>query len=126
VSLRSNILVVLVASAMLAVLAGGCVSKSKARAEAQRAYMAGQQAAIAKMQAQNAVTVNGQVRNPLVPWTEDLTLTKAIVAAEYYGKKDPSSIIVVHDGIGRRYNTKQVLKGADMLLSPGDAVQLVP
>lgn len=125
-SVRSYIFATLVVSVPLAGLVGGCVSKSKARAEAQRAYMAGQQAAIAKMQAQNSVTVNGQVRNPLVPWTEDLTLTKAIVAADYYGKAEPRSIIVVHEGIGRRYDAKEVLKGADMPLSPGDVVQLVP
>ena len=111
---------------LLAAFAGGCVSKSKARAEAQKAYMAGQQAAMARMQAQNSVTVNGPVRNSVVPWTEGMTLAKALAAAEYYGKTDPSAIIVVHNGIGRRYDPKEVLKGVDVPLEPGDAVQLIP
>ena len=111
---------------LLALLAAGCVSKSKAHLEAQKAYIAGQQAAMAKMQAQNNVTVNGQVRNPLVPWNEDLTLAKAIIAADYYGKTDPGSIIVVHNGVGRRYDAKEVLKKDDILLAPGDVVQLLP
>jgi hypothetical protein len=119
-------LIRLLVPVFLALLAAGCVSKSKARAEAQKAYMAGQQAAVARMQAQHNVTVNGQVRNPLVPWTEDLTLAKAIVAADYYGKTAPGSIIVVHNGVGRRYDAKEVLKGDDMLLAPGDVVQILP
>jgi hypothetical protein len=110
----------------LALLMAGCVSKSKARLEAQKAYIAGQQAAMAKLQTQNSVTVNGMVRNPLVPWNEDLTLGKAIVAADYYGKNDPGSIIVVHNGVGRRYDAKEVLKKDDILLAPGDVVQLLP
>ena len=113
---------------LLAVLASGCVSKSKARAEAQRAYMAGQQAAMARMQqAQGpSVTINGQVRNSVVPWTEGLTLTKALAAAEYYGRTDPRAIIIVHNGIGRRYDPKQVLSGPDIPLEPGDMVHLTP
>ncbi len=122
----------LVAVALLAVVAGGCVSKSKAQAEARRAYMAGQQEAMMRMQQAQAqaqgpsVTVNGEVRNRVVPWTEGLTLTKALAAADYYAKTDPSAIIVIHNGLGRRYDPNQVLKGHDIPLEAGDTVQLVP
>jgi hypothetical protein len=113
---------------LVGLLAGGCVSKSKARLEAQKAYLAGQQAGIARMQqAQGpSVTVNGEVRNSIVPWTEGMTLMKAIATADYYGKTDPGSIIVVHNGIGRRYDPQQVLKGTDIPLEAGDMVHLTP
>jgi hypothetical protein len=118
----------LLASVLLMVLANGCVSKSKARLEAQKAYIAGQQAGMARMQqTQNpSVTINGQVRNSIVPWTEGLTVTKALAAAEYYGRTDPAAIIVVHNGIGRRYEPKQVLTGPELPLTAGDMVQIIP
>ncbi len=121
----------IVAVALLAVVVGGCVSKSKAQAEARRAYMAGQQEAMMRMQQAQAqaqgpsVTVNGEVRNRVVPWTEGLTLTKALAAADYYGKTEPSQVLIVHNGIGRRYDMKQVLNGADLPLEPGDLVNLL-
>ncbi len=116
----------LLVALLLAPIATGCVSKSKARTEAQRAYVAGQQAAMARMQAQNSVTVNGPVRNPQVPWTEGMTLAKAIAAADYTSRIDPAAIIVVHNGVGRRYDPKEVLKGVDVPLEAGDTVVLVP
>src|ERR1035437_11017856 len=73
---------------LLAVLLGGCVSKSKADARARAAFIAGQQQAVARMQQIQgqgpSVTINGEVRNRVVPWTEGLTLAKAVVAADYY------------------------------------------
>jgi hypothetical protein len=125
--LRANLCV----AVLLAVATGGCVSKSKAQAEARRAYLAGQQDAMmrmqqAQMQAQGpSVTINGEVRNRIVPWAEGLTVTKALAAADYYGKADPDQIIVVHNGIGRRYDLKQLLNGVDIPLEPGDMVQLL-
>jgi hypothetical protein len=110
----------------------GCVTKSKARAQAREAFVAGQQEALARMlQAQSqaqgpTVMVNGQVRNRVVPWTEGLTLTKALVAADYYGATNPGQIIIVRNGIGRRYDPKLVLSGADVPLEAGDTVQLLP
>ena len=44
------------------------------------------------------VTVNGEVRNHVVPWTEGMTLAKAVVAADYLGAADPGQIIIVHNG----------------------------
>src|SRR5262249_28043254 len=67
----------------------GCVSKGKAQAQARAAFIAGQQqAAMVSRQTQlqgPTVTVLGEVRNSLVPWTPDLTLAKAVLAAAYYG-----------------------------------------
>ena len=77
----------LCAPLLLVVALGGCVSKSKANAQARAAYMAGQQQALARMQQTQTlgqgpcVTVNGEVRNRVVPWTQGLTLAKAVIAA---------------------------------------------
>ena len=110
----------------------GCVSKSKADAQVRAAYIAGQQQAMTRMQQTQTlgqgpcVTVNGEVRNRVVPWTEGLTLAKAVLAADYYGAKDPGQIIVVHNGVANRVDPKQLLSGVDIPLQPGDVVQLMP
>jgi hypothetical protein len=92
--------------------------------------MAGQQQAVVRMQQiqgqGSSVTVNGEVRNRVVPWTEGLTLAKAVLAADYYGTKDPGQIIIVHNGIATQVDPRQLLSGVDILLQPGDVVQLMP
>ncbi len=72
------------------------------------------------------VTVNGEVRNHVVPWTEGMTLAKALLAADYYGATDPGQILVVHGGRATRVELKQLLAGSDVPLQPGDIVQLTP
>lgn len=109
-------------------LMSGCVSKGKANTEAKAAFLAGQRQA-AMMAWQNqikgpTVTIIGEVRNPLVPWTAELTLIKAVLAAEYYGKSDPSEIIIQRNGQEMLYNAKQLLDGADVQLQPNDVIQL--
>jgi hypothetical protein len=117
---------------LVAVALGGCVTKSKANAQARAAYIAGQQQAMTRMQQTQTlgqgpcVTVNGEVRNRVVPWTEGLTLAKAVLAADYYGAKDPGQIIIVHNGMATRVDPKQLLSGVDIPLQPGDVVQLMP
>jgi len=105
-----------------------CVSKARARAEARAAFLAGQQQALERMQ-QNApagptVTFIGEVKNRLIPWTADLTLAKAIVAADYYGSVDPASIVLIRDGQQTVYDPKKLLQGADILLEPRDVVEI--
>ena len=115
---------------LITIALSGCVSKSKADARARAAFMAGQQQAMVRMQqiqGQGAsVTVNGEVRNRVVPWTEGLTLAKAVLAADYYGTKDPGQIIIVHNGIATQVDPRQLLSGVDIPLQPGDIVQLMP
>jgi hypothetical protein len=120
---------------VLAVAAGGCVTKSQARAQARTAYAAGQQEAMMRMQQAQAqaqaqgqgpsVTIHGEVRSNVVPWTEGLTLRQALVSAEYRGATDPAQIIIVHNGIGRQYDPKQLFHGPEIPLFPGDIVQLL-
>jgi hypothetical protein len=117
---------------LLAVAFGGCVSKSKANAQARAAFLAGQQEAMTRMQQAQTqgqgpcVTINGQVRNRVVPWTQGLTLAKALVAADYFGAADPGQIIIVHHGIATRVEPQKLLSGVDIPLQPGDIVQLMP
>ena len=117
---------------LLAATLGGCVSKSKAKAQARAAYVAGQRESMMRMQQAQiqsqgpCVTINGDVRNRVVPWTEGMTVVKALVAAEYYGPTDPGQIIVVHNGLATRMDARQLLSGSDFPLQPGDIVQLIP
>ena len=118
--------------ALLTLCLTSCVSKARARAEARAAFLAGQQQALERMQ-QNApagptvsptVTFIGEVKNRLIPWTADLTLAKAIVAADYYGSVDPASIVLIRDGQQTVYDPKKLLQGADILLEPRDVVEI--
>jgi hypothetical protein len=107
---------------------GGCTTKSKAQSDARTAFLAGQQESMMRMQqGQNqvpTVSVQGRVRNNIVPWTEDLTIAKAIVAAEYYGHTDPTQIILVRQRVAKRIDPRTLLSGEDVPLLPGDIIEL--
>jgi len=110
---------------ILATLPSGCTTKSKANAAARAAYSAGQQQTMERMlQARNSVTVMGLVRNPLVPWTQDLTLAKALVVSDYYGKANPREIVIVRSGQPMPVDPKQLLAGEDVPLEAGDVVRI--
>ena len=72
----------------------------------------------------NSVSVLGPVRHPLIPWTEDLTLAKAVVAADYYLKDTPREIVIVRAGKPMPVDVKQLLAGEDVPLEAGDVVQI--
>ncbi|MGZ4971951.1 MAG: hypothetical protein ACXWDN_04260 [Limisphaerales bacterium] len=106
-------------------LFAGCVSKSKARINAQQAYIAGQQSAMMTMQQnKTSVQVRGNVKNTVIPWTEGLTMAQAIVAAEYQGAHDPSSVIIVRNGTGTEIKAVELLHGHDEPLQPGDMIEI--
>jgi hypothetical protein len=111
---------------LIAFAFAGCTTKAKAKAQAQAAFAAGQQQAMIRMQQTQVpnVTVRGPVRNPLIPWTEDLTVAKAIVAADYYGPKDPTQIFIVRKGQAVRVDPKQLLSGNDPPLQAGDLLDI--
>ena len=104
----------------------GCVTKGKAKAEAQAAFFAGQQQAMIRMSQphQPVVTFIGPVRNPTVLWREDLTLAKAIVDAGYDAKVDPRQIMIVRNGQAIPVDPKKLLEGEDIPLVAGDLVQI--
>ena len=110
----------------------GCVTKAAAKAQAQAAFLAGQQQAMVRMQQQQLqqtrgaiISFVGPITNPNIPWTSDLTLREAIVQAGYTGTADPSRIFIVRNGQAIQVDTKQLLAGQDQPLMPGDVVQLM-
>lgn len=61
----------------------------------------------------------------MVPWTEDLTLAAALIAAEYQGSWDPHSIFILRMGQTYRVNPKRLLSGTENpALEPGDIVEV--
>lgn len=107
-------------------LASGCVSNNKSEAQARAAFFAGQRQALEMVrQAQlrgPSVTVIGEVKNAVVPWTADLTLAKALVAADYRGATDPKEILIERGGKAMSYDPTKLLSGEDVPLEAGDIV----
>ena len=105
----------------------GCVSKSKAQAQAHEAYLAGQNDALRQQQAQAdepGVTVVGPVQDSDVPWVEGLTLTQAIATAKYLGQHDPKEIVITRQGETAKVAPKMLLTGRDVPLEPGDIITI--
>ena len=117
-----------IACCLLVLLVGisGCTTKAKAKADAKAAYVAGQQQAVANMQPRPpTVSIFGQVRNQTLNWTEDLTLSKAIVLAEYLSNKNPRAILIIRNNQTMYIDPRLLIKGDhDPPLEPGDVVEL--
>jgi hypothetical protein len=120
--------------ALAGVLAGGCTSKSTARANARAAYYAGQADAMRREEAANnpapapgnTVAILGPVKFPALTWTPDLTVTKALIAAEYTPAGTPSQIIVFRQHTQFSVDPTALLNGEDTALLPGDVLKLQP
>jgi hypothetical protein len=113
---------------VLAGILAACETKSAGRARANEAYLAGRLSA-ERAAAQNAkleVTVHGEVTRNQVPWTRDLTLARAIVAAGYTSILNPGAIDVIRNGVTTRVSPRQLLRGEDLNLEPGDLVEIRP
>jgi hypothetical protein len=110
----------------LALSGAGCVSSSKAKLDAQKAYHEGQQKVLAEQQDQQpAVWFRGDIRNPRIPWAEGLTLSQALLAAHYTWSSNPRLITVTRDGELYRVNARLLLRGEDdPLLEPGDVIEV--
>jgi hypothetical protein len=116
----------------LGIAAAGCVSRTKAQMEARQAYANGQQQALqAQQSAQQAqgpsVFLQGPVQNPVVPWRDGMTLSQAIVDADYTGFMNPRVIRVLRGGqIAGEFQGIDLLHHQDMDLQPGDTVIILP
>ena len=112
---------------LICVLAG-CVSKKTADERARQAFQAGQDQAAKQWQEKRPpeVVVRGPVRNPAIPWTEDLTLAKAIVDADYTGFMNPVLVRVIRNGqMVEEVKGIDLLHGQDFPLEAGDIVDIV-
>ena len=104
----------------------GCVTKSKARADARAAYVAGQRDAFATIATtqRTDITIHGPVQNPSVPWVEGMTLAQAITTANYSASGQPHEIILLRRGESGTINPQDLLNGRDVPLEPGDTITL--
>lgn len=118
----------LVPALLLAALAGGCTTQSQARAQAQAAFLAGQNAELRQQQQDQTpgVTVVGPVQNQHVPWVEGLTLAQAIATANYLDSHAPRKITITRNGESASLDPVVLLNGTDIPLEPGDVVEIQP
>ena len=106
-------------------LAGlGCKSKQVTAKTPPPAYVDPAAAQEAMRQAQMVVRIRGEVRNPIIPWSENLTLAGALVEADYVGRWDPLSVTVTRGRKVQRFSASALLSGKDMFLEPGDLIQI--
>src|SRR5688572_11623593 len=69
------------------------------------------------------VWVRGDVKNRALPWDEEMTLSRAIVAAEYTGFSDPHAISILRAGQAYKISARDLLKQLDdPPLQPNDVV----
>jgi len=100
--------------------------------EARQAFANGQQQAFqAQQRAQQAqgpvVFVQGPVQNPVVPWRDGMTLSQAIVDADYTAFMNPMVVRVLRDGqVAGEFKGIDLLHHQDMDLQPGDNVIIIP
>ena len=117
--------VVLLVLWAVALALAGCVSKTQANARAREAFIEGQQQGMLRGQVSgNNVMVMGAVQNNQVPWTEGLTLAKALVTAGYMGPSDPKEILINRNGQQIRVDPKRLLSGEDVPLEAHDVVEI--
>ena len=108
---------------LVAALATGCASGFQERAAEQRAYLAGQNDALRRMQSQTpGITVIGPVQNAYVPWVAGLTLAQAIATANYLSPGQPSEIDLMHQGILQVLDPNDLDRIAQIILEPGDVI----
>ena len=112
----------------VAVSLGGCTTKSSAKANAQEAFLAGQNAELRQEQADEfpTVTVVGPVQNSKVPWVVGLTLSQAIATANYLAPRAPGKIILTRQGETAELAPSVLLNGVQVPLEAGDIIQLQP
>lgn len=116
-------LAILIASQALS----GCMSKSKAKLQQERAYLAGQREAAAQAQQQAqypTVHVIGPVRNPIVSWSEGMTLGRALYNAGCFSNADPTAIVIHRGGQDFDIDLQRFYAGDDYPVVPGDVIEL--
>ena len=110
---------------LVGVLPGCGESAARRGARNQAAFQAGQQAGINMSQPSKEIMVLGEVRQHHLLWSEGLTLSRAIVQAEYTGFRDPTKITVVRGGQRYPVSPKSLLRAEqDPILEPGDVVEI--
>lgn len=110
---------------VLSVLTGCGESAARRGARNQAAFQAGQQSGMHMQHGATEIILMGEVRQHRLLWSEGLTLSRAIVQAEYTGFRDPTKITVVRGGQRYPVSPKSLLRSEqDPLLEPGDVIEI--
>lgn len=121
-------MLMLILGVALMMATAGCVSKSKAEAQAREAYILGQKqgALQGATVRRSSVRVIGPVENAEVTWEEGMTLARAIAAANYRDTRDPQTIFINRENARIPFDPKDLLAGKDFELQPGDLIEIHP
>jgi len=105
----------------------GCASQLEVHRQVVDAYRIGRQeeaaAAAAKAQAP-CVSVRGNVKNPVIPWTEEMTLARAILDADDQSLTSPRKFFLTRGNRTIEITARQLLNGYDIPLEAGDIVSI--
>lgn len=72
-----------------------------------------------------SIIVKGNVLHPVLPWTEEMTVSRAIVQADYIGLRNPLTISIRRNGERLFVDPARLLLGMiDPWLEPGDIIEL--
>jgi hypothetical protein len=79
----------------------------------------------AGQQQPQTILVQGNVKNHILGWTEDLTLAQALIDADYQGLTNPRTIVVIRQGQANMIDVNKFLRGKENPpLLPGDIIEL--
>lgn len=74
-----------------------------------------------------AITVKGNVARPVIPWQDGLTLMQAFALSGYQDAANPSQLVIIRKRqFPVKINYQNLYQGQDMMLEPGDQIQIVP
>jgi hypothetical protein len=106
----------------------GCASKARRQEQLRNAYLSGQQQALQAVVEARRINIRfiGPVLNSEVAWSDGLTLTQAIVAANYTAAGTPAEIVILRQQERIPVDVRALLRGADYALEPGDTIALHP
>ena len=115
-------------SLVLALALAGCATKAKANKQTREAFVAGQRQGHARVVEARRVNIRfvGPVRQPEIAWADGLTLAQAIAAADYADVRNPRTIVVIRQRERIPVDPEALLRDEDLLLEPGDTVEIQP
>mgnify|MGYP001171167289 FL=1 len=109
---------------LVLVVMASCTTRSAANKKASETFMQGQIAAKSQSQ-QQIITVKGDVMNSVIPYTKDMTLAKALIAARWSGIRDPKYITITRGEESYKIKASDFFTaGEDLPLEPGDVIIL--
>ena len=75
--------------------------------------------------APRSIVVRGNVKYPVIPWTHDMTVAKAILEADYLSAREPLTIIIRRRGDRIFVSPTRLMHGTiNPWLEPGDILEI--